>query len=179
MRKFTMFAAALAATTMVSGPVQAADKVDATEIVLPAPAEDTGQVVFFRPAGMGGAVACSIHENDQKISSLGGGRYFVLETTPGRHEYTVKTESKDSLALEVESGERQWVACKIKMGIIVGRPDIRPATEDEFRSAKKFAMVDDDDMNAELGAMTSAAVQARLNGGAAVEAEVEAEAAAE
>ncbi|MCP5396579.1 MAG: DUF2846 domain-containing protein [Sphingomonadaceae bacterium] len=167
-------AAAVAAVSMVAiAPAPAvakAKKVPPSEITIPAPQEGTGQVVFFRPGGMGGAVACSIHENGEKISSLGGGRYFILNTTPGRHEYSVKTEKTDTLALEVEDGDRKWVACKIKMGIMVGRPDISPSSEEEFRSAKKFAMVDDEDMNPELGAMTSDKVAAAL-GAPAAEAE--------
>ncbi|MCB2089591.1 MAG: hypothetical protein KDD98_12305, partial [Sphingomonadaceae bacterium] len=109
-------AAAVAAVSMVAiAPAPAiakekAKKVPPSEITIPAPQEGSGQVVFFRPGGMGGAVACSIHENGEKISSLGGGRYFILNTTPGRHEYSVKTEKTDTLALEVEDGDRKWVA---------------------------------------------------------------------
>ena len=45
---------------------------------------------------------------------------------------------KDVLALEVEEGETQFAQCKIKMGILVGRPDIAPASEADFRK-KSFA----------------------------------------
>jgi hypothetical protein len=120
-------------------------------------------------SAQGGAVACSIHENGEKISSLGGGRYFILNTTPGAHEFTVKTEKTDALTLEVEPGERQWVACKIKMGIMIGRPDIRPSSEEEFRAAKKLGLVDDEDMGPAPGAMRAADIEAALAGGEAAE----------
>lgn len=168
--KFAAIAmAAASAFTVPSAAYAGEKKVPATEIVLPAPTEELGQVVFYRPPGMGSAIACSIHENGEKISSLAGARYFVLNTTPGRHEYTVKTEASDSLALEVEPGERQWVACKIKMGFMVGRPDIRPSNEEEFRAVKKISLVDDDDMGPAPGAMRSTDIEAALGGGAVAE----------
>lgn len=142
----TVLGAALFATAV---PVAAVEKVDASTIELPAPAAGKGQVVFFRKGGLvGSAVNCTVYENGEKVSSMGGGRYFILVTEPGRHEYTVKSESKDSLAIEVEPDERQFVSCKIKMGIMVGRPDLRPSTEAEFREAT-LGLVDADDMTAE------------------------------
>ena len=72
---------------------------------------------------------------------------------PGRHEFTVKSEAKDVLALEVEADETQYASCKIKMGIVVGRPDIRPATEEEFRKHGKLKLVDVDDMGPGEGAL--------------------------
>lgn len=142
----TMLGAALLSSAV---PAAAVEKVDASTIELPAPAAGKGQVVFFRKGGLvGSAVNCTVFENGEKVSSMGGGRYFILVTEPGRHEFTVKSESKDSLAIEVEPDERQFVSCKIKMGIMVGRPDIRPATEAEFREAT-LGLVDADDMVAE------------------------------
>jgi hypothetical protein len=127
-------------------------KEPAAPIAIPAPAPGTGQIVFFRPGGMGFAMGCSVNENGAKISSLGAGKYFVLRTTPGRHEYTVKSEAKDTLALEVEDGETQFAKCKIKMGIMAGRPDLAPADEAEFRKGD-FKLVDADDMGPAPGAL--------------------------
>lgn len=146
-----------------------AGSVLAADIVIPAPPPGKGQILFYRKGGFAGsAVACSVHEGGQKVSSLGGGRYFVMVADPGKHEFTVKTESKDVLALEVEPDETQFVQCKIKMGIMVGRPDIRPSTEAEFRGMKKFKLVDDDDMGPGPGALRSADMAAaRANAKAA------------
>jgi len=123
-------------------------------IDIPTPPAGKGQLVFFRPGGMmGSAVACSVHENGEKVSSLGGGRYFIMVADAGLHEFSVKTEATDSLPLEVEPDETQFVACKIKMGIMVGRPDIRPSSEEEFRAQKKLKLVDTDDMGPGPGAL--------------------------
>ncbi|MCB2014722.1 MAG: DUF2846 domain-containing protein [Sphingobium sp.] len=131
-------------------------------IAIPKPPVGKGQIVFFRPGGMGFALGCSVNENGQKVSSLGAGKYFIMVTDPGRHEFTVQSEAKDVLALEVESDETQYASCKIKMGILVGRPDIRPATEAEFLKATKLKMVDADDMGPAPGALKPEEVTAAL-----------------
>lgn len=147
------FALTLAAAMVAAGlSAPAIAKEAAAPIAIPAPAAGTGQIVFFRPGGMGFAMGCSVNENGAKISSLGAGRYFVLRTTPGRHEYTVKSEAKDTLALEVEEGETKFAKCKIKMGIMAGRPDLAPADEAEFRKGN-FKLVDADDMGPAPGAL--------------------------
>lgn len=151
----------------MSGPALAVGtepvKQDAATIRIPAPPAGKGQVVFFRKGGLGGsAVACTVHEAGKKVSSLGGGKYFIVVTEPGRHEYSVKTEATDALALEVEADETQFASCKIKMGIMVGRPDIRPATEADFRAAKSLRLVDADDMGE--GALRPDQVEAALSG---------------
>ncbi|WP_137862266.1 MULTISPECIES: DUF2846 domain-containing protein [unclassified Sphingomonas] len=159
--------AAAMALTAVSAPAIAGDKEDSVPIAIPAPPAGKGQIVFYRPGGAGFAIGCSVNEKGQKVSSLGAGKYFIMVTEPGRHEFSVKSEAKDMLALEVEADETQYAACKIKMGIMVGRPDIRPATEAEFRGQKKLKMVNADDMGPGEGALRPEQVAAALAGGPA------------
>jgi hypothetical protein len=157
-------AGAIAAIAAIAGtPSFAADQNPPVPIAIPAPPAGKGQVVFFRTGGLvGAAVACSVHENGQKVSSLGGGRYFIMVADPGRHEFSVKTEATDKLPLEVEPDETQFASCKIKMGIMVGRPDIRPSTEEEFRQHPNLKMVDADDMGPGPGALRPDEVAAAL-----------------
>lgn len=133
-------------------------------IALTTPPAGKGQIVFFRPGGMGFAIACSVNEHGQKVSSLGAGKYFVMVADPGRHEFLVKSEAKDALAVEVEPDETQFVFCQIKMGVLVGRPDISPSTEEEFRKHPKMDLVDDDDMGPGPGALRSTDIAAALAG---------------
>lgn len=147
----TVYAPAMAGETALLGPVE-----------IPAPPAGKGQIVFFRPGGMGMAIGCSVNENGQKVSSLGSGRYFVMVAAPGRHAFSVKSEAKDELALEVEPDETQYVACKIKMGFMVGRPDIAPSTQAAFQGLKHMKMVDADDMNPAAGALSADQVTAAL-----------------
>lgn len=141
----------------------AAENEKATSVKIPAPPAGKGQVVFYRTGTiMGAAMGCAVNENGQKISSLGSGRYFILVTEPGRHEYMVKSEAKDFLALEVEADETQYAMCKIKMGIMSGRPDLRPSTEAEFVKSSTDKLVDDEDMGPGPGALRAADVAAAL-----------------
>lgn len=163
------FAIAVAAgiVALSSAPAFAAkskseEKEEATPVAIPAPPPGKGQIVFFRPGGMGFALGCSVNENGEKISSLGAGRYFVLVTDPGTHQYSVKSEAKDTLGLLVEPDETQFAKCKIKMGIVVGRPDIQPATEEEFRKQKNLKLVDEEDMGPAPGALRPAELAAAL-----------------
>ncbi len=174
-----LVASLLVATAAAATPAMADDKVAGSEVVIPDAPEGTGQIVFFRPGGAGFAMGCSVNENGEKISSLGSGRYFVLRTTPGRHEFSVKSEAKDVLALEVEEGETQFAKCKIKMGILMGRPDLAPAKEDEFRKMNKVQLVDADDMGPAPGALRPEEMMAAAVPAAEAEMEVEADAAAE
>lgn len=143
------------ALALTSTQAFAAEKneVPSAPIAIPAPPEGKGQVVFFRPSGMGFAIGCSVNEKGQRVSSLGAGRYFVMVAGPGRHEFTVKSEAKDTLALEVEAGETQYAACQIKMGIMLGRPDLAQSSEAEFRKHGKLKLVDADDMGPGEGAL--------------------------
>jgi hypothetical protein len=140
------------------------DKAKVNDIQLPAPPAGKGQIVFFRGSGSGAIVGCSINENSQKVSSLGDGRYFVMVADPGRHEFSVKSEAKDVLPLEVEADETQFVECRIKMGILIGRPDLAPASEEIFRKKRKLKMVDADDMGPGVGALRPEEVQVAIAG---------------
>lgn len=151
MKKF-FAAVALAALTAgsVAAPTVAIAKEDKkapkAPKVIPAPPEGKGQIVFFRPGGMGFALGCGVNENGERLSAMGAGKYFILPADPGAHSYTVKSEATDLLTLEVEPGETYYVRCTIKMGLMVGRPNIAPSTAEEFAKASpKLEYVDADD----------------------------------
>lgn len=152
------------AMASVSGQALAAKATpEGSAIEIPAPPAGKGQIVFFRTGGMGFALGCSVNENGEKISSLGSGKYFVMVTDPGQHEYSVKSEAKDVLTLLVEPDETQYAKCRIKMGIIAGRPDIAPSTAEEFvKASTKLKLVDDDDMGPGPGALRAEELAAAL-----------------
>ncbi|MEO5705791.1 MAG: hypothetical protein ABIT10_02840 [Alteraurantiacibacter sp.] len=124
-----------------------------SEVTIPAPPTGMGQVVFYRTGSMMGmAMGCQVNEgegtpDEAKLSSLGNGKYFIYQTTPGSHDFWVRNERRDALTLLVEDGETQFVRCKIKMGLMSGRPDIRPSDTVEFvEGSGSVSLVDDDDM---------------------------------
>jgi hypothetical protein len=146
--KLSFVAVAAAASLAASAaPVLADDAAKGTPVRVPAPPAGKGQIVFYRPGGTGMAMGCTVREGETKISSVGNGKYVIVDAEPGKHDYAVRSEAKDSLTLLVEPDETQFVRCKIKMGIMAGRPDIFPSTADDFAKASpKLKMVHDDDM---------------------------------
>jgi hypothetical protein len=118
----TIGAPAYAADTPATQTTETVAAKVAPEIAPPPPG--TGQVVFYRPSSMGGLVSCRVSEGTTVINRLPPGKYFVLQTTPGIHEYSVHSEAKDVLRVNVEDGETQYARCNVTMGFMVGRPNL-------------------------------------------------------
>lgn len=120
-------------TTSVDTPAEPAE----TGKVGPAPA-DKAQVVFFRPSKMmGGAVGFKVREGEQELGKLRSGNYFIHLAEPGTHEYTVHSEAKDVLTMEVEEGETYFVQGTISMGVMAGRPNLSPSDEAAFNAVSE------------------------------------------
>ncbi len=100
--------------------------------MIPPPPAGMGQVVFYRSSRMGFAISCRVHENGQVVNRLPPGKYFVHNTTPGAHAFSVRSEATDVIRVEVEEGETQYVRCAIGMGIGVGRPNLSPQSREDF-----------------------------------------------
>lgn len=101
--------------------------------LIAAPPAGKGQIVFFRPAKfVGGAVGYKVREGAVELGKLRSGKYFVVAVEPGAHEYTVHSEAKDILNMEVEAGETYYVKGTITIGILAGRPNLSPSTVAEF-----------------------------------------------
>lgn len=98
-----------------------------------APPAGKGQIVFFREKKfVGGAVGYKVREGENELGKLSNGTYFVAVVEPGPHEYTVHSEAKDILNLEVEAGETYYVTGGITMGVFAGRPNLSPSDQAAF-----------------------------------------------
>lgn len=140
--KKSMFMIGLAAMALQASPALAVDEkteAAAAAATLPKPAPGKGQVVFFRPSSMGFAIKCTVREEGAMVGRVGANRYYAIEVDPGVHNFTAKTEKTDTVAVQVEPDETSYVKCGISMGIMVGRPNLSPSTEQEFlKSAAKM-----------------------------------------
>lgn len=135
------------ATPFWPGYAAPTQEVAAAPVIIPPPPAGMSQVVFFRPSAMGMAISCNIRENGKMLGTTNNGRYWVLTTTPGPHSFTTKSEATDTLNIEAEADETQYVKCKIAMGIMAGRPNLSPSTKEEFDSkAGKIKLGDPDKM---------------------------------
>ena len=91
----------------------------ATNSKVGTPPEGKGPIVFVR-------------EGETELGKLRNGNYFVLPVDPGTHQYTVHSEAKDVLTLEVEAGETYYVQGTITMGVLAGRPNLSPSDQAAF-----------------------------------------------
>ncbi len=68
---------------------------------------------------------------------------------PGTHEFNARSEARVALTLEVENGETYYVRCTIRMGIMVGRPNLAPTDAAAFNEKRgDLEYVDSDDHTA-------------------------------
>lgn len=109
-----------------------------------APAENKAQIVFFRPSRFtGAAIGFKVREGTTELGKLRSGKYFVASVEPGTHEYTVHSEAKDVLTMEVEAGETYYVQGTITMGFMAGRPNLSPSDQATFDGmAAKLELAD-------------------------------------
>ena len=102
-----------------------------------APSGDLGSVVFFRESKFVGAmVSFKVREGEQELGKLSSGTYFVAQVPAGAHAFTVHSEAKDVLNLEVERGQTYYVQGSISMGVMVGRPNLAPSDAATFSAMK-------------------------------------------
>lgn len=123
---------AQAADAAVADSPVAGETAASSGLIAPAPA-DKAQIVFFRPSKFtGGAIGFKVREGEQELGKLRSGNYFIHLTEPGTHEYTVHSEAKDVLTIEVEEGETYFVQGTITMGVFAGRPNLSPSDQGTF-----------------------------------------------
>jgi len=149
---YVKFAALAFGIALAGAPAMAKDNAKAAAAVaLPKPKPGMGQVVLFRPGGMGGAVKCTVREDGKMVGRVSGNRFYVIDAPAGTHTYTTKTESTDTVNVQVEPDETTFVKCKISMGIMVGRPNLSPSTEEEWlKSAPKMKPMEAEKIAAEI-----------------------------
>ncbi|WP_161809625.1 DUF2846 domain-containing protein [Stenotrophomonas terrae] len=123
---------AQAAHAAVSDSPVAGETAARSGLIAAAPA-DKAQIVFFRPSKFtGGAIGFKVREGEQELGKLRSGNYFIHLAEPGTHEYTVHSEAKDMLTIEVEEGETYFVQGTITMGVFAGRPNLSPSDQGTF-----------------------------------------------
>jgi hypothetical protein len=95
-------------TDSASSAEAAAHAAEPAAAVASEPAADaagTAKVVFFRAKKFtGSAKGFMVREKGVELGRLRSGTYFVANVAPGTHEFTVHSEAKDLLTMEVEAG---------------------------------------------------------------------------
>jgi len=100
-------------------------------------AAGTGTVVFFREKKFAGAaISYKVRESGVELCKLSSGSFCSVQAPAGKHEYTVHSEAKDVLTLEVEPGETYYVVGAISVGFLAGRPNLSPSDKSTFEGMK-------------------------------------------
>jgi len=124
-------------STPPPAPASAPAPQPASAPVASAGGSGTGTVVFFRESKfLGMAISFKVREGKTELGKLSSGSYFVANLPAGAHEFTVHSEAKDVLNLEVDAGEIYYVQGSISMGVLAGRPNLAPSDQATFDSMK-------------------------------------------
>lgn len=108
----------------------------APAVTIPPPPPGKGQVVFYRPFGLVGAVmSFHIHENGKNVGHLGMSRYRIVVADPGKHRYEMSSEAVTSVILEVDAGETYYVRQTMSVGLMLHHPNLQPSDEAAFQAA--------------------------------------------
>ena len=132
MRTATVIGSLFAAAWVVAGTAALAQ-----DGPTPGAAGNTGTVVFFREKKFAGAaVKYIVREGNVELGKLSSGTYFTIHATPGTHQYTVHSEAKDVLTLEVDPGDTYYVLGSITVGAFAGHPNLSPSDAATFEAMK-------------------------------------------
>lgn len=116
------------ATIMLSSlPVAYAEAAE-----IPQAKEGMGLVVFYRESGFsGGAVRFNLNQGQEPIGALNSGTVLFRDVEPGQHTFWSQAISKDSISIDVVAGKTYYIKGVVKMGLVVGRPQLSIASEAE------------------------------------------------
>jgi hypothetical protein len=122
-------------------PAAAAPAPDVVAGLVKAPPAGKGQVVFFRKNSIfGAAISYKVRTGPNLESVMGvmsNGVYFVVVADPGTHVFSGATEAKDAITVEIEDGETTFVEGALAVGVLAGRPDLKPSDQAAFEKAVK------------------------------------------
>ncbi|MBC9795111.1 DUF2846 domain-containing protein [Sinomicrobium weinanense] len=88
---------------------------------------DYAIIYFYRPKSFqGSAIGYKVRLDDEtEIGRVRNGEKFEYKTKDfGKHKFWGKTESQDSVVIDIQKGQEYFVRCGMKMGIGVGKPEM-------------------------------------------------------
>lgn len=84
-------------------------------------------IYAYRPSGsLGGLIGYKIRMDDETVIGRvrNGERFKYLISDFGEHTFWGKTESRDSVVINIEKGKEYYIRCGMKMGVFAARPEI-------------------------------------------------------
>lgn len=90
---------------------------------------DEGLVFFYREKKFSGSgVSYYIYEGEGEskiaLGALESGTFFFKYIPPGEHVFWAKTEARDEVTIDVQSGNTYYVKGDVSFGFMAGRPNL-------------------------------------------------------
>ena len=124
-----------AAVADPSPPPSAAPRATAPAGPIGPPPAGQGRLVFYRPSALWGLlVSPKVSENGVELNTLGNGRYFVVDTTPGAHTFTIQVSTTNRLLVDVTAGQTYYVWGGLGSGF-GANATLEPSYQNDFDQA--------------------------------------------
>jgi hypothetical protein len=128
--KFTTFAAAAAACTLIVGCASGPTFSQYRPTVPPCPAGE-GRIWFYRPGWGGAAVKPDVKMDGAVVGKATAEGFFHADAAPGTHEVSVTTEWTHKRNVTLDANTESYVRLNLYPGVFVGHivPEQVPPTK--------------------------------------------------
>lgn len=109
------------------------------------PSEGKGMVYVYRPSSFVGSGVYYDVKNDENtlVGTLRNGGFIFKEMEPGERTLSAKTEATETVQVVVKQNEIVCIRGGVRMGVLVGRPDLNTVSfnqcESEIKDTKASA----------------------------------------
>ncbi|BDD05520.1 hypothetical protein [Aureibacter tunicatorum] len=108
---------------------------DNTQTIKPAP-KGKAVVYFVRSSSLGSAINFTYFDSTKVIGRFNGPKYLRYECQPGKHLFWVRSENKDYIKADLESGKIYVIDVVPQMGAIKASVRLIPVNSEDYRMKK-------------------------------------------
>jgi hypothetical protein len=80
----------------------------------------TGRIFFYRPTGLGAAVAPDVHLNNEVVGKALACGFFYVDRPAGDYTVVTATEVKRKASFVLDEDQTRYIRFKVSMGFFVG-----------------------------------------------------------
>jgi hypothetical protein len=95
------------------------------------PTAGNGRIWFYRPSAFGAAVQPAVKLDDVVVGNAVPHGFFQVETQPGSHEVSARTEWKHKASVKVTEHAETYVRLDMMFGLFVGHVIPREVPEEQ------------------------------------------------
>ena len=98
--------------------------------------EGKAVVYFVRPKSMGALINFTYFDGENAIGKFNGQKYMRYECEPGKHLFWARSENKDFLEAELESGKMYMIEALPRMGGVKAAVKLKPVDVKDYKMKK-------------------------------------------